>query len=165
VAYRLLQMGGPLENKQRAPLEDKHYRAVANDKHYRAVRALFKETFDTTIFTPHTLNETWYTRHKDESYAFFDSDKLIGFILTSYHRKNKENMYIDFIAIDKAYRGKGLGSKYLSEMLSKLKEQRRSVHLYPERRELNGWYERLGFYKTHDGYYNFHSYDTRLKLC
>ena len=68
----------------RSVVEDKH-RAPLEDKHYRAVRALFKETFDTTIFTPHILNETWYTRHKDESYAFFDSDKLIGFILTSYH--------------------------------------------------------------------------------
>jgi len=140
---------------------EKHYRVPLEEKHYRDVKALFRETFDTTIFTPNTLNISWNDRCKDESYAILDSDKLIGFIITSYHKKNKQNMYIDYIAIDKAYRGKGIGSKYLSDMLHGLKEQRRSVHLYPERKELNGWYERLGFYKTHDGYYNFHSYDTR----
>uniref|UniRef100_A0A6C0AN17 N-acetyltransferase domain-containing protein n=1 Tax=viral metagenome TaxID=1070528 RepID=A0A6C0AN17_9ZZZZ len=138
-------------------------------KHYRAVRALFKETFDPKVFTTNSLNISWHYRSKSESYAFLDpsSKNFIGFIITSYHRKNKDNLYVDYIALDPAYRGKGIGTAIVNEFLEEIKMHRRSIHLFPERRELYGWYERLGFYKTHNGYYNFHSYDTRsvTKAC
>jgi len=135
------------------------------EKHYRAVRALFKETFDPVVFTTHSLNTSWYRRSKEESFAFLDSSskKFIGFIITSYHRRNKDNLYVDYIALDPACRGKGIGTAIVTKFLEEIKKEKRSIHLYPERRELYGWYERLGFYKTHDGYYNFHSYETRVR--
>lgn len=134
------------------------------DHHYRAVKAIFKDTFDPTRFQISSLNISWYNRSKEESYAFFLEGKLIGFIITSFHVKSKSNIYVDYIAFDKAYRGRGLGSQALSEMLQEIKKQNRSVHLYPERPELWAWYERLGFQETHDGYLNFHSYATRSKF-
>lgn len=133
-------------------------------KHYRAVRSLFKETFDPKIFTTHSLNISWHYRSKEESYAFLNKNKkFIGFIITSYHKQNKENLYVDYIALHPAYRGQGIGTAIIMEFLQEVKKHRRSIHLYPERKELYGWYERLGFYKTHGGYYNFHSYETRSK--
>ena len=135
------------------------------EKHYRAVRALFKETFDPAVFNTHSLNSSWYYRSKEDSLAFLDSSskKFIGFIITSYHRRNNDNLYVDYVALDPLYRGKGIGTAIVKEFLEEIKKDKRSIHLYPERRELHGWYERLGFYKTHDGYYNFHSYETRAR--
>jgi ribosomal protein S18 acetylase RimI-like enzyme len=136
---------------------------ILEDKHYRAVKGIFRDTFDRTIFDIYDINTAWYYRAKDESYGFILNGILIGFIITSYHVKNKDNLYVDFIAFDKEYRGKGLGTAILTDLLKGFKEVGRSVHLYPERSELWSWYERLGFQKTHDGYMNFHSYDTRSK--
>jgi ribosomal protein S18 acetylase RimI-like enzyme len=135
-------------------------------KHYRAVRALFKGSFDSESFSVHSLNISWHNRSTEESYAFLDPrdhTKVIGFIITSYHIQNKDNLYVDYIALDSSYRGKGIGTEIVSEFLEDIKKHRRSIHLYPARKELHGWYERLGFYKTHNGYYNFHSYDTRTQ--
>ena len=134
------------------------------DLHYRSVKAIFRDTFDRSIFDTSSLNISWYNRSKEESYGFFLDGNLIGFIITSYHVKNKDNLYVDYIAFDKEYRGKGLGTAILKDMLKGFKDVGRSVHLYPERQELWPWYERLGFQKTHNGYMNFHSYETRSKV-
>jgi len=133
------------------------------DKHYRDVKAIFRDTFDRTIFKISSLNISWHNRSKEESYGFFLEGLLIGFIITSYHVKNKQNLYVDYIAFDRQYRGKGIGTAILKEMLQEFKQLGRSVHLYPEREDLWPWYERLGFQKTYDGYMNFHSYATRSK--
>ena len=131
------------------------------DKHYRTVRGIFRNTFDRTDFPLSKLNLSWHYRSKDESYAFFLGDVFIGFIITSHHMKNRGNLYVDYIAFKEEYRGEGLRSIIMTDMLKQFKELGRSVHLYPERESLWPWYERLGFHKTYDGYYNFHSYDTR----
>jgi len=133
------------------------------DSHYRAVKAIYRDTFDRTEFQIKDLNTSWYYRCKEESYGFFLDRTLIGFIITSYHVKNKDNIYVDYIAFHKDYRGKGLGTAVLNDMLKGFKEVGRSVHLYPERPDLWPWYGRLGFQMTHDGFMNFHSYDTRSK--
>jgi ribosomal protein S18 acetylase RimI-like enzyme len=136
---------------------------LLEDKHYRAVKGIFRDTFDRTIFGIKHINTSWYNRSKEESYGFILNGLLIGFIITSYHVKNKDNLYIDYIAFDQQYRGKGLGTAVLKDMLRGFKEVNRSVHLYPERSELWPWYERLGFQKSFNGYMNFHSYETRSK--
>jgi len=138
---------------------------ILEESHYRAVKELFKNTFDPEAFPVNSLNISWHNRSKEESYAFLDPlDKnLIGFIITSYHARNKDNLYVDYIALDSSSRGKGLGTAIVKAFLEEIKKHRRSIHLYPARKELHGWYERLGFYKTHGGYYNFHSYDTRFR--
>jgi ribosomal protein S18 acetylase RimI-like enzyme len=136
---------------------------LLEDKHYRAVKGIFRDTFDRTIFDIHHINTSWRNRSKEESYGFMLNGVLIGFIITSYHVKNKDNLYVDYIAFDQQYRGRGLGTSVLTDMLNGFKELGRSVHLYPERQELWPWYERLGFQKTFNGYMNFHSYETRSK--
>ena len=133
------------------------------DKHYRAVKSIYRDTFDRNEFHISHLNTSWFNRCHEESYGFILNGVLIGFIITSYHVQNKGNLYVDYIAFDKEYRGQGLGTAILKDMLKSFKEVGRSVHLYPERPELWAWYERLGFQKTYDGYMNFHSYETRSK--
>ena len=139
---------------------------ILDESHYRAVRAIFKNTFDPETFPLNCLNISWHNRSKNESYAFLDPcdhNKLIGFAITSYHIRNKDNLYVNYIALDPSYRGKGIGTAIVTAFLEEIKKHRSSIHLYPEREELYGWYERLGFYKTHDGDYNFHSYETRSR--
>ena len=134
------------------------------DAHYRAVKAIYRDTFDRTEFQIKDLNASWYYRCQEESYGFFlPNNILIGFIICSYHVKNKDNLYVDYIAFDKQYRGKGLGTAILKDMLQSFKAVGRSVHLYPERPELWPWYGRLGFQMTHNGFMNFHSYETRSR--
>ena len=135
------------------------------DEHYRAVKSIYRDTFDRNEFHISHLNTSWFNRCQEESYGFFLPNKtLIGFIITSYHVQNKGNLYVDYIAFDKAYRGQGLGTAILKDMLNEFKKLNRSVHLYPERPDLWSWYERLGFQMTHDGFMNFHSYETRSKM-
>jgi ribosomal protein S18 acetylase RimI-like enzyme len=140
-------------------------REILEERHYRSVKALFKETFLPPSFTLNSINTSWYHRCKEESYAFLDDNgKFIGFIITSYHKRNKGNLYVDYIALDPHCRGNGLGTAIIHELLQEIKSQRRSIHLYPENHRLHAWYERLGFYKTQDGYYNFHSYNNRSRI-
>ena len=90
------------------------------DAHYRAVKSIYRDTFNRTEFHISHLNTSWYYRCKEESYGFFLDNVLIGFIITSYHVKNKDNLYVDYIAFDKQYRGKGLGTAILKDMLKNL---------------------------------------------
>jgi ribosomal protein S18 acetylase RimI-like enzyme len=131
---------------------------------YRTVKGIFRNTFDRTEFPVSDLNISWYNRNKEESLGFFLKGVLIGFLISSFHTLNKDNLYVDYIAFDEAYRGKGIGTQLLSGLLIEIKKNNRSVHLYPERPELWPWYQRLGFQRTHNGYFNFHSYNTRSRI-
>lgn len=130
---------------------------------YRSVKAIYRDTFDRIKFPISDLNVSWYNRNKEESFGFFLQGVLIGFLISSFHTQNKDNLYVDYIAFDKKYRGKGIGTQVLSGLLLEIKKNNRSVHLYPERPELWPWYERLGFQRTHNDYFNFHSYHTRSR--
>ena len=128
--------------------------------HYKAVEHIFKETFEPITFPSSDLKISWDNRCQDKSYAFLIDNKLIGFVISSYHNNNNNNLYIDYIAFDKIYRGKGLGT-YI--MTTDILINNKSVHAYPKSPELLPWYKRLGFYETLNGYYNFNSYNTRVR--
>ena len=130
------------------------------DRHYRSVRSIYRNTFDREKFSLNDINTSWHYRSKPDSIGLFDGATLIGFLIASYHARNGTNMYIDYIALDEAYRGKGLGSTLLNMVLI----PGRSVHLCPERPELHDWYRRQGFRETYDGYFNRHYYGTRSNL-
>ena len=87
--------------------------------------------------------------------------KFLGFIISSHHKRNGDNLYIDYIALSKECRGHGIGSKALAAYVGQAFATKSSLHLWPDKNELVAWYERHGFSKTNDGYYNFHSYETR----
>ena len=72
-------------------------------------------------------------------------------------------MYVDYVAIAKEYRGSGLGTKLLLDLVTECYDMRGSLHLYPERDDIVPWYERNGFRETRGGYYVFHSYNTRMQ--
>jgi len=131
------------------------------DADYRSVKSIYRDAFDRTAFNIGCLNTSWYYRAKKESYAFILNGVFVGFMIASYHIRNKSNIYIDYIAFDKEYWGKGFGTFALKEMITAYKKFNRSVHLYPLHSGLWPWYERLGFKKTAGGYFNFHSYGTR----
>jgi ribosomal protein S18 acetylase RimI-like enzyme len=88
---------------------------------------------------------------------------LIGFVIASYHSSSGDSMYIDYFALKPEYRGSGIGTNFLLQLVTDAFDSNGSVHLYPEREELVAWYERNGFRKTHGGYYVFHSYKTRAQ--
>lgn len=136
---------------------------VLQEAHYRSIKGIFKDTFDSTTCSLADLNTSWLKRSKEESFGFFcaQSGELIGFMITSYHPENKANLYIDYIAFHSEWRGKGLGTLVLRDLLIQCKDQRRSVHLYPVNPIIAKWYKSLGFRETNKGYLNFHSYETR----
>jgi ribosomal protein S18 acetylase RimI-like enzyme len=121
---------------------------------------LFIKTFPE--FPPEDFEISWQARSKDNSFAILDAkSKFIGFVIASFHSSNGKNLYVDYIALKHECRGSGLGTILLKKLVSNAFHKNSSIHLYPENEGLVSWYTRNGFYPTHDGYYNFHSYNTR----
>lgn len=104
---------------------------------------------------------SWDGRDESSIAVLNGARKFIGFIISSYHPSNGGNLYIDYIALTAECKGHGIGSKILKGFVSKAFANKSSVHLWPDKDELLDWYERNGFSHTNDGYYNFHSYETR----
>ena len=136
---------------------------------YSAVRALFVETFTMPLGDLHI---SWSGRSKKDSIGIFlradstagsEAEALIGFMIASFSRSSGTSMYVDYFAIAKEYRGSGLGTKLLLDLVTECYDMRGSLHLYPERDDIVPWYERNGFRETRGGYYVFHSYNTRMQ--
>jgi ribosomal protein S18 acetylase RimI-like enzyme len=133
-----------------------------------AVEAIFSRSFS---FPVGDLYISWSQRSKKDSVGVWTSTasasssapKLIGFMIASFHSSTGESMYVDYFAIDPEYRGSGLGTKLLLDLVTESYDKRGSVHVYPERDDIVPWYERNGFRRTRGGYYVFHSYDTRAQ--
>lgn len=130
-------------------------------ENFPAVEELFATTFPSTPLEDFLLS--WNARSVKHSIGMFKGLELIGFVIASYHRSSGTSMYIDYFALRPEFRGSGLGTNFLLELVTECFDSRGSVHLYPERKELVSWYERNGFRKTHGGYYVFHSYTTRAQ--
>jgi ribosomal protein S18 acetylase RimI-like enzyme len=128
---------------------------------FSAVKVLFRKAFAEDTYPDEDLELSWIERSNPDSVGFFHEDRLIGFVIASYHVKNGPNMYINYLALDPEFRGNGIGSVLLKRLLVKCYKNNRSMHLYPERPELLNWYTRHGFCKTNNNYYVFHSYNTR----
>jgi ribosomal protein S18 acetylase RimI-like enzyme len=129
------------------------------EKHFPAVEELFRATFPRTPHDDFLIS--WEFRSDNSSMGIFNEDNLIGFVICSYHRSSGHSLYIDYFALKSEYRGSGIGTKFLLQLVTEAYDSNGSIHLYPERDNLISWYERNGFRKTHGGYYVFHSYNTR----
>ena len=132
------------------------------EKDFPAVEELFLATF------PHTPEGdfliSWEFRSKKDSMGIFQpGGSLMGFVIGSYHSSSGNSLYIDYFALKPEYRGSGIGTNFLLQLVTEAFDSNGSIHLYPEREQLVPWYERNGFHKTHGGYYVFHSYKTRAQ--
>jgi ribosomal protein S18 acetylase RimI-like enzyme len=127
-----------------------------------AVEGIFRKSFSLPVGD---LYISWSQRSKKDSVGVWtgSSEKLIGFMIASFHSSTGKSMYVDYFAIDPEYRGSGLGTKLLLDLVTECYDMRGSVHVYPERDDIVPWYERNGFRRTRGGYYVFHSYDTRAQ--
>jgi ribosomal protein S18 acetylase RimI-like enzyme len=131
---------------------------------YAVVKILFRKAFNEETYPYEDLETSWIERSHPDSFGFFsqqDGDKMIGFVIGSYHSQNGSNLYIDYLALDPEFRGNGIGSVLLRRLVEKCYRKGGSIHLYPEREELHNWYKRNGFYESSKNYYVFHSYSTR----
>lgn len=138
---------------------------ILTEEDFPRVEELFRESFPQ--FDIKDLNITWEYRSRNDCLGILDEltgERLIGFIIASYHAKNHENMYIDYIAFEEAARGKGLGTKLLQNILRTKYQQRSSVHLSPANDALVDWYMKHGFNQSTERYYVFHSYGTRKQI-
>jgi ribosomal protein S18 acetylase RimI-like enzyme len=128
---------------------------------FSTIEKLFVVTF------PHTPEGdfliSWEFRSKENSMGIFNAEGLVGFVIASYHRSSGTSLYIDYFALKPEYRGSGIGTNFLLQLVTDAFDSNSSIHLYPERNELVPWYERNGFRNTHGGYYVFHSYKTRAQ--
>ena len=126
-----------------------------------AVGQIYKKTFPEIPMED--LDISWDYRSRPDSYGIWDGDKLAGFVLASFHTRSGGSMYIDFFALDESYRGNGLGTQLVQDFLSSLKKQNASIHLFPRNETVAKWYVRNGFRESTNGYYVWHSYQTRSK--
>ena len=112
------------------------------------------------------FENSWDGRNDETSVVILSATEgtrgmFLGFVITSYYKRNGDNLYIDYIALTNKCKGNGIGSSILASYVTKAFTNRSSIHLWPDKDELVAWYERYGFSNTNDGYYNFHSYETR----
>jgi ribosomal protein S18 acetylase RimI-like enzyme len=107
------------------------------------------------------FERSWANRDKSASLAVLHKRSLVGFVIASKHITTRHNLYIDYIALTDECRGQGIGSEILHSYVLAAYKNKGSVHLWPEKSELLPWYTRQGFSPSYDGYYNFHSYETR----
>jgi ribosomal protein S18 acetylase RimI-like enzyme len=130
-----------------------------SDKYKPLVKALWK------ICWPHKSDDdferSWDNRDKSASLALINKRRLVGFVIASKHITTRHNLYIDYIALNDECKGQGIGSKILRSYVVTAYKNKGSVHLWPAKDELVPWYTRQGFSPSYDGYYNFHSYETR----
>ena len=137
-----------------------HIRQLSGS-HYEKVKDIFQKAFDKNKYPEEDLETSWIERSHPDSFGFFVNERIIGFVIASYHSRNGSNMYIDYLALLPEFRGSGIGSILLRRLIERRYAVRGSLHLYPERDELLGWYKRHGFNETNKNYYVFHSYGTR----
>ena len=134
--------------------------------HKPAVSDIFVKTFPE--IPVEDLNISWNSRSKEDSYGIWlghdNQDKMIGFVVASFHTSSASSMYIDFFAIDEAYRGNGLGTQLLQDFLGSFLAKTGSIHLYPRNPTVAKWYEKNGFRESTKGYYVCHTYETRSKV-
>jgi GNAT superfamily N-acetyltransferase len=133
---------------------------------YRSVRDIFHDAFDKENLSVTDLGISWRNRSHPYSYGVFTgSGELVAFAIISFHKRNGDNRYIDYIAVHSAYRGCGYGDILMRQILRTCWKEHRGVHLYPLRYDsLLKWYRKYGFYETDGKYLNFHSYQTRQQV-
>ena len=101
--------------------------------------------------------QSWRNRSRQESVGLFDRTTLLGFAIVSFHKRNKGNRYIDYIAVHSSYRGYGYGDTLLRHLLGVARKARTGIHLYPLKHVVP-WYKKHGFYWSNGEYMNQHYY-------
>ena len=128
---------------------------------FSEVEEVFKQSFPRIPVKD--LHTSWSYRSKKNTIGLFIGDSLIGFMIASIHKSSGNSLYVDYVAITEEYRGSGIGTDMILQLVTECYDNNGSIHLFPEREDIVPWYERNGFRKTHGGYYVFHSYSTRLQ--
>ena len=140
------------------------------EKDYRSIKQIYKSAFSASEHPTCDLHDSWDLRSEENSYGVFLDDRLVGFAICSFPSFSTSNMYLDYIAIDEAFRGHGYGSLLIKTLLEKCRNERKSLHLFPDSFEVAAWYKTFGFYETLDRfpiegkppyYLNWHSYERR----
>ena len=126
--------------------------------HARSVRDVWEDSFLGHKFTlKKDFASSWRNRSRQESIGYFHGQDLLGFALVSFHKRNKGNRYVDYIAVHSTQRGRGIGDKLMGRLLKNTRDSRTGIHLYPLKHAVP-WYKKHGFYWTTDEYMNAHSY-------
>jgi hypothetical protein len=128
---------------------------VLTSKDRAYVVSLFDKCFDLPL---EDLDISWDYRSRSNSFGFWKSDVMVGFVLGSYHRRSGNSLYIDYFALDESVRGNGLGTQILQSFLANFEG---SVHLFPISQAIANWYVRNGFKNSNKGYYVYNTYKLR----
>ena len=129
---------------------------------YRSVREMF-QVFNGKDLDYSDLSHYWRIRSRPHSIGIFNSDgDILGFAIVAKRYNNPRNLYLAFIAVDKAFRGYELGSKLLDAIVAERHAAKGAVHLVAlhGNPRLIAWYSSHGFQKSAP-YMNFHSCGTR----
>jgi len=130
---------------------------VLTSKDKADVSTLFMKCFELPL---EDLNISWNYRSRDNSFGFWKSDTMVGFVLGSYHRRSGGSLYIDYFALDESVRGNRLGTQILQAFLTNFEG---SVHLFPISSDIASWYSRNGFRNSNKGYYVYNTYKLRSR--
>jgi ribosomal protein S18 acetylase RimI-like enzyme len=132
---------------------------------YKSVKDIFYEAFKGPDYADKNCEDSWRDRSVPDSLGIFSTKGLLlGFAIVSFQKRNGPNRYLDYLAVNSAFRGQDLGSKLLGHILQICRDLRQGIHLYPvDNERVKAWYRRQGFRETAGGYMNQHFYETRSK--
>ena len=125
-------------------------------EHVKSAEEIWDDAFRREGFPKKDFGISWRNKSQ-ESVGLFRGEELLGFAIVSFHKRNKGNRYIDYIAVHSAYRGCGYGDRILRHVMAGARDQRRGIHLYPLK-HIAPWYKKHGFYWTPGEYMNAHWY-------
>jgi len=130
---------------------------------YKSAKDIFHDAFDCHDLPLKEFGDSWRARSVPDSYGIFSTDgDLLGIAIVSFHKKNGTNRYLDYLAVHSSFRGQDLGSKLLTYIIEKCRQEKSARHLYPiDSERIKAWYKSFGFQPTGGGYMNLHFYDTR----
>jgi ribosomal protein S18 acetylase RimI-like enzyme len=106
------------------------------------IYTLYHNTFDDDIRMPWSKIEK-KLKEKSRAYVFTENATISGFVIWT-PLQSEMTAYIDYFCVSKSFQGKGLGSKYLKEIISYL-EQYYQYILLDCKSNVIKFYENFGF--------------------
>lgn len=140
-------------NKEETEMTDtgiKLVRAENSRKEYKRIKKLYNEAFPADERAPLFLLKKRAKQKKGDSWSIYDGSEWIGWI---YMITYKNLAYVNYLAIDNQYRGKGYGIYAIEELKKKYKGKNIFLALeqldskaenYVQRLKRHDFYERCG---------------------
>lgn len=137
----------------------KHDKKIIQTENYTHLKRIYNSSFDNRLKIRTRNIGKNIKRGKYIPYIGYNNDnKVIGFSLV--YPVNRETKHIDYFAIDREYRGKGIGIEFLNKLIEGIDGNIITLECEDK---LISFYKKLDFNKTKVKCYGFHNLNFMIK--